>query len=598
MRRLCLDIGTHKFAAIEVDEQNNIVNYALKQHQFSILKDGQVENVPMAAKELRSFLEKYNFDLNLPALIAVAGKSMVVKTVEGRKHIFSDFVTEHDVETLLAEITEKASLEGYLLSDYDIVQWTLDDMIVENPIGRHGQLLKVKVVLQFFRKDTVLSLINTVKEAGLNIISIYSEAVASKEASVRQELRYFNIALVDIGAGTSDITVFKEGRVYNFASINMAGQFITQYIAQKFMVPLDVAEKIKVKPSNAKKVKNIVGKQISIDIAKVTDAISEAASTLAVNLAEQILKANDDKSPSAVALVGGGSLTPKLDEFLAQALDISPEMVHVAKLEAKGELSKPTWAVALGLAYLDVKRDIIRISLNGSSVFFLNTEHPTVQSALARSGLNIEQLLSRKPKVINVLLGHDNQEIILYEQNDVVPYVNGSKSNWEALLHDGDVLTFHITERTVKMDLCCIVEGSMRQKVNLSLVDENGKPISDPVEGHSYRLSPATKSELENMLSIKEQRFVRLKGPEIIAPGTLYKKIDFTFVNVTVDSSEPIKVPVDERETIADLLAFLMDKGLIQSKSLHISDGKREIGFSELASNFFDVFIAYDKNHG
>jgi len=167
MKRLCLDMGTHKFAAMEVDDTGNIVKYAMQKHRFSLLKNGQIENVPMAAKELREFLAKNDFDMTLPVVTAVAGKSMVVKTVEGRRRITSDFVKQEDVDDLLAEITEKASMEGYLLSDFDIAKWTLDDMIVENPIGRHGHSLEVTLVMQFFRKDTVLSLIKTLQEAGL-----------------------------------------------------------------------------------------------------------------------------------------------------------------------------------------------------------------------------------------------------------------------------------------------------------------------------------------------------------------------------------------------------------------------------------------------
>jgi len=124
MKRLCLDMGTHKFAAMEVDDTGNIVKYAMQKHKFSLLKNGQIENVP--TKELREFLAENDFDMTLPVVTAVAGKSMIVKTVEGRRRITSDFVQQEDVDDLLAEITEKASLEGYLLSDFDVAKWTLD----------------------------------------------------------------------------------------------------------------------------------------------------------------------------------------------------------------------------------------------------------------------------------------------------------------------------------------------------------------------------------------------------------------------------------------------------------------------------------------
>lgn len=598
MKRLCLDMGTHKFAAIEVNDNGDIVKYAMDKHRFSLLKDGQVENVPMAAKELRDFLAKSGFDMTLPVVTAVAGKSMIVKTVEGRKRITSDFVSQKDVDDLLEEITEKASLEGYLLSDFDVVQWALDDMIVENPIGRHGHNLKTTLVMQFFRKDTVLSLIKTLQEAGLTATSIFSEAVASKEAAVRKELRYFNIALVDVGAGTSDITIFREGRVYNFASIPMAGQYITEHVAQQFMVPLETAEKMKIKPMPRKSVENIVGKKVQVDVDLLLTCIQDAASVLASTLAAKIVEANNGKVPSAVALVGGGALTPKLDEFLAQALEIPNEMVHVAKLQAKGELSKPAWAVALGLASLYPRRNVLHVLVEDRLACFLTNEHPTVASALSRAGIDLNTLTQRDSTTVSINVGSQLQELVVYEENEIQPHVNGAPASWETLLNDGDVVRFQVGNRKLKLDLYVIVEADTRQKVPLSLVDEEGRIVTVPEGKRVYRLFPGTKVELEDLLSRKEHRLVRLRGPSLVQPGSLYEKIDYTFVTVTINGGTSLQVPVDEKETVADLLAFLLDKGLLESKPIFINDGRREIGYSEPVAQFMQILIVYDKIRG
>lgn len=598
MKRLCLDMGTHKFAAIEVDDLGNIIKYAMQKHKFSLLKNGQIENVPMAAKELREFLAKNDFDMTLPVVTAVAGKSMIVKTVEGRRRITSDFVKQEDVDDLLAEITEKASLEGYLLSDFDIAKWTLDDMIVENPIGRHGHSLEVTLVMQFFKKDTVLSLIKTLQEAGLKVTSIFSEAVASKEAAVRKELRYFNIALVDAGAGTSDITIFREGKVCNFASIPMAGQYITEHVAQRFMVPLETAENMKIKPGLKRYVENIVGKRIQLDQNLVLTCIQEAASVLASALAAKIFEANNGKPPSAVALVGGAALTPKLNEFLAQALDIPNEMVHVAKLSAKGELSKPAWAVALGLAMLEPRHNVIHIVVEDKLAFFLKNEHPTVTSALSRAGTNANRLQQRNVSTISIKVGTELQEFVVYEENQIEPYVNGTPASWETFLTDGDVVRLQLGGRKLKFDLYVIVEGDIRQKLPLSLVDEEGHIVTMPEREKVYRLFPSTKEELEDLLSRKEHKLVRLRGHSLVQPGTLYEKIDYTFVTVTINGGTSLQVPVDEKETVADLLAFLLDKGFIESKALFITDGHREIGYSEPVAQLLQIIIVYDKIRG
>jgi len=142
------------------------------------------------------------------------------------------------------------------------------------------------------------------------------------------------------------------------------------------------------------------------------------------------------------------------------------------------------------------------------------------------------------------------------------------------------------------------VEGEIRQKLPLSLVDEEGHIVTAPEKEKVYRLFPSTKEELEDLLSRKEHRLVRLRGPSLVQPGSLYKKIDYTFVTVTINGGPSLQVPVDEKETVADLLAFLLDKGLIQSKALFITDGHREIGYSEPIAQFLQIIIVYDKIRG
>ncbi|NPV88272.1 cell division protein FtsA [Coprothermobacteraceae bacterium] len=595
MNFLALDIGTHKFAALEVRD-GQIARHASLKHAFAVLRDGQVENVPMATKELSLFLERSGLDMTLPVALAVAGKSMAVRVVEGRKTIQGEFVKENDVLSLLLDVTRNAHIEGYLLADFDVSKWLLDDMTVSNPVGRHGKELRARVVLQFFRKDTVLSLIKAVKDTGLEIWSISSEAVASKEAAVPPELRYFNIALVDVGAGTSDVTVFRDGAVYNFSSVAMAGDFVTQFLSQKFMIPIDVAERLKVRPKS-QKVLNVVGKAVNIRKEDLLKGIEEASVVLANTIAAIIVEANDKKAPSAVALVGGGSLTPRLAEYLARVLDIPSEMVHVAKLKAEGELQKPEWAVALGLARLSPERNVAKILVQNKPAYFLRYERPTVESALRRAELDLERLLDRETILLQVKVGSDTEDLVVHEENELEYRVNGRAALAEDQVGDGDEIVVERLGRSIKSDFYVIIETNTRERVPISLVDDKGRVISAPVPGVKLRFFPSTRRELEEYLTRVKRELIRLKGPDFIMPGVVYKQVSFSKVKVSV-GSENIVVPVDEGETLASLLAYLNDLGVLDRKPLRILSDGHELSYTDNVSLCEQVTILYDKNRG
>lgn len=100
--------------------------------------------------------------------------------------------------------------------------------------------------------EVVDGLYQAVEDAGLHVASLTLEPIAAINVAIPERFRLLNIALVDVGAGTSDISVVKEGSVIAFGMMPLAGDEITEAIAKRYLTDFETAEKAK-KPPTGKK---------------------------------------------------------------------------------------------------------------------------------------------------------------------------------------------------------------------------------------------------------------------------------------------------------------------------------------------------------
>jgi cell division ATPase FtsA len=99
----------------------------------------------------------------------------------------------------------------------------------------------VEVLATFLPRVVVESLYAVVARAGLEVASLTLEPIAAMNVSIYSSLRLLNLALVDIGAGTSDIALTKDGTVFAFAMASVAGDEITEKIAEVLLLDFEQA---------------------------------------------------------------------------------------------------------------------------------------------------------------------------------------------------------------------------------------------------------------------------------------------------------------------------------------------------------------------
>ena len=144
------------------------------------------------------------------------------------------------------------------------------------------------------------------------------------EAAIPQTLRLLNLALVDIGAGTSDIAISSKDTISAYGMVPLAGDEVTETIAQNYLVDFNTAEKIKKQCNEKEKIiyVDVLGLENEISAEEVIKLINPVVKKIADEIGNTIIGLNGDKAPNAVFLVGGGAHTPILKELLADKLNI------------------------------------------------------------------------------------------------------------------------------------------------------------------------------------------------------------------------------------------------------------------------------------
>ncbi|MFN7685658.1 MAG: cell division protein FtsA [Oligoflexia bacterium] len=126
-------------------------------------------------------------------------------------------------------------------------EYVIDDQDgIRDPIGMNGVRLEAKVHIVTGAVSSAQNIIKCANKAGLNVAEICLEPIASAEAVLSQDEKDLGVVLIDIGGGTSDIAIFKEGAVVHTGVLAIGGNHITNDISVGLRTPIAEAEKIKI----------------------------------------------------------------------------------------------------------------------------------------------------------------------------------------------------------------------------------------------------------------------------------------------------------------------------------------------------------------
>ena len=517
-----LDIGTRSVIGMlgYVDQGKVRILAVEKQpHEKRAMMDGQIEDigqVSLAVDSVTRRLEKRAGRKLTKACVAAAGRALRTEHGQGVLELPAPgLISEEQIGQLEAAAVAQAEQALHseemdrrlFLVGYTVTQYKLDDYPMTNLLGHTGQRLEANVVATFLPSEVVDSLYVAMRKAGLEVASLTLEPIAALNAAIPADLRLLNLALVDIGAGTSDIAICREGSVVGYTMATVAGDEITEALMRAYLVDYHTAEQIKAEAGEKEEITftDILGLPQTCTAEEVMQSVSAAAQTLVEQVAEQVLQLNGGP-PSALFLAGGGSKLSSLREKMAQALGMEERRVALAGAHFKNgacsdtvTLEDPEYTTPLGIAIsagLGLISDSYRVFLNGKPAKLFRNGQITLLQLLMMNGYGYRDLLGRNGK--SMLVYVDGRRMV-FPGEPAVPAqlrINGAEVQPSVVVHAGDQIQFVPASSGKDRSLKA---GEVMERLGGAQLTCCGVPISPDEE-----LSAG--AELETVVPMEEER--------------------------------------------------------------------------------------------
>ena len=258
-----LDIGTRSIVGTvgyKTDEREFIVvAQYVAEHETRAMVDGQIHDIGRVAKTIRKVKEALETQIAQPlSEVCIAAAGRVLKTVTTTAtYEFPEerVVTGEDVHTLELLGVERAQDILKEMNDtkyqfycvgYSVMHYYLNGEQMARLESHKAKEIGEELIVTFLPEDVVDGLYAAVELADLTVANMTLEPIAARiNIAMPENFGLLNIALVDIGAGTSDISVTKDGSVIAYGMIPLAGDEITELIVQQYLVDFQTAETIK-----------------------------------------------------------------------------------------------------------------------------------------------------------------------------------------------------------------------------------------------------------------------------------------------------------------------------------------------------------------
>ena len=392
-----LDIGTRSIIGIVGRVEGDLFKVLAiesEEHARRSMKDGQIEDIDQVAQVARRVKQRLESRLGVmlkKVCIAAAGRAL--KTQKADYEIQLEQVRQIDGELIgrleIGAVTaaeeafhkennaeDEEQGRGFFLVGYSVLSYYLDNLNISSLKDHKGRNLKVEVIATFLPREVVDSLYMTMQKCSLEVVSLTLEPIAAINAAIPQDLRLLNLALIDIGAGTSDIAVCRDGGVTGYTMATVAGDEITEALMKQYLVDFNTAEQIKMNYAEHETVTftNILGTEETVKRESIVQVLKIPVDNLSSEIVRCVEELNNG-APSAVFLAGGGSKLAGLKEAVAEKFNMDKKRVAIAggnfKLSAfsdKYDLNSPEYATPLGIAVssgLRLLHDSLQILLNG-----------------------------------------------------------------------------------------------------------------------------------------------------------------------------------------------------------------------------------------
>ncbi len=462
-----LDIGTRSIVGTigYMDSRGfHVTAMEVREHDTRAMVDGQVYDIAKISEEIREVTIKLENKTGLSlkrVCIAAAGRVLKTVTVNAKIELDEERkVNSEDVYNLQLEgalkahrkINEGSTHASYYCVGSSPVKFYLNDYDMGNLEGHKARSIAVDLLATFLPEEVVDGLYSAVEEAGLEVANLTLEPIAAMDIAVPDQYRLLNIALVDVGAGTSDICITKDGSIIAYGMIPAAGDELTEIIAKTYMVDFTIADRIKIDAGSKKTVsfKDIMGIKQTVSSAEIKKLVAPVVDKITGDVADRIKKLNGGKSVGAVFVVGGGGKIPGFTDKLAAHLGLAKTRVAVRGKEVLERVafdidnfqkdSLFVTPVGICVNYYNQKNNFIYVTVNGDRVKLYDNDKLTVLDAIMQVGYPNADLFPKRGEALEYTVNNQARLARGLAGEAAVISKNGRECNMHSPIEKNDFI--------------------------------------------------------------------------------------------------------------------------------------------------------------
>ena len=425
-----LDIGTRNIVGtvgyLTGDDKFNVVAQCVRQHETRAMLDGQIHDIGRVARTISVVKKELEDQIGEPlSEVCIAAAGRVLKTVT--THVEYEYAEEtvvsaEDIHTLnllgIESAQDKLKEQNdtrykFYCVGYSVMKYYLNDDLFISIEGHKANKIGEDVIVTFLPEDVVDGLYSAVGQAGLTVANMTLEPIAAINVAIPENFRMLNIALVDVGAGTSDISITREGSIIAYGMIPYAGDELTELIVQHFLVDFKTAEAMKLASTTDREVtyEDIMSISHTIPADEIWDLVQPTVDKITTEVAAKIKELNGDKTVSACFVVGGGGKIHGFTEALAEKLELPAERVALRGEEVLKEVNfeqedikkDPLLVTPIGIClnYYEQKNNFIMVRFNGERLKLYDNNRLTIVDAALQAGFPNDQLFPKRGTPIN-----------------------------------------------------------------------------------------------------------------------------------------------------------------------------------------------------
>ena len=399
-----LDIGTTKIVALvgQKNEFNKVEILGVGKSKSLGVHRGVVNNITQTIQSIQQAVEdaKLNSGHEISdVVVGIAGQH--IRSIQHSDYITrpnpEEVINEEDIQELIQQVYKLVMLPGEEIIHVLPQEYKVDGQAeIKEPVGMHGGRLEANFHVVVGQVSSIKNIGRCIKSAGLNMANITLEPLASSEAVLSFEEKEAGVALIDIGGGTTDLAIFKDGIIRHTAVIPFGGNVITEDIKEGCSIIEKQAELLKIKFGSAWPGENKDTEIVSIPGLRGRDpkeislkTLSKIINARVVEIIEQVYLEiknyghNEQKKKliAGIVLTGGGSQLKHLKQLVEYITGMDTRVGYPSEHLAgntQETVSSPLFATSVGL---------LMSALEGAAVAFA----PSDQEEETRTSEDSEQ---------------------------------------------------------------------------------------------------------------------------------------------------------------------------------------------------------------